>query len=407
MAYEEVKASINAAVTASKTVRHLDCATRDHALRTAAGTVRDRASELLEANALDLEGIREFNYSEGQIERLRLTEQRIELLADELDRVAGLADPLGELTRGGDHGPLHVTRIPIGVIGAVYEAQPSVMVETLAPALKAGNAVLLRGAVSAGNTDTALVGILSDAMEAAGLPAETVQLLPVKERSSTRHLVTARKLVGLVLLRGGAGMVRAVLTEATVPVVEVGPGICHLYVDAAADLELATELVLESKASPTVPNAVQTVLVHADVAQRFVPAVISALVERHVTVHGDPRVCEMVRDVLPADNADWKTEYVGWDIAIGLVDTFDDALEHINSCGTGHSEVVVTRDRKVANTFVDEVDAAVVRVNASTLGATDPAGWDAGPLLSTQKLHARGPIEPIAFTTTKWITWKL
>jgi glutamate-5-semialdehyde dehydrogenase len=407
MAYEQVLASITNAVTASKQLRHLDRAARDHALRTAATMLRDRGPELLEANAADLRVIRDFGYTDGQIDRLRLTEQRIAVFADEFDRVARLPDPLGELSRNNSQGPLHVTRVPIGVVGAVYEAQPSVVVETMAPALKAGNAVLLRGALAAGNTDTALVGVLRDAMEKAGLPADTVRMLPIKERSSTRHLVTARAFVGLVVLRGGAGMVRGVLSEATVPVVELGAGICHLYIDAAADLELATALILESKADPTIPHAVQTVLVHIDVAQQFVPTLISALAKQQVTVHGDLRVAAIVRDVVPAEEADWQTEYLSPDIAIGLVDTLDDALEHISDFGTGHSEVVVTRDRKVASTFVDQVDAAAVRVNAPTVGASDPGGWDAAPLFSTQKLHARGPIEPVAFTTTKWVTWQL
>ncbi|HEY0641306.1 MAG TPA: glutamate-5-semialdehyde dehydrogenase, partial [Pseudonocardiaceae bacterium] len=344
------------------------------------------------------------------LDRLALSAARVAGVADGLRVVAGLPDPVGEVVRGGTLAnglELRQVRVPLGVVGIVYEARPNVTVDAAGLALKSGNAVLLRGSSSARSSNAALVAVLRDALAARGLPVDAVQLLPSTDRASVRHLITARGLVDVVLPRGGAGLIDAVVREATVPTIETGVGNCHVYVDAAADLGMAERIVLNAKTRrPSVCNAAETVLVHEAVAAEFVPRLVAALAAAGVTVHGDDAVLALAPSAVPAVDADWDTEYLSLDIAAAVVPTLDAAVAHIAGHGSGHTEAIVTADVGAARAFTARVDAAAVMVNAST-AFTDGGEFGMGAELgiSTQKLHARGPMGLPELTSTKWIAW--
>ncbi|MEU5690472.1 glutamate-5-semialdehyde dehydrogenase [Actinosynnema sp. NPDC020468] len=382
---------------------------KDAALHEMAAALRTRAPEVLEANAKDLEAGAAAGLNRGLLDRLELTEARIDGVAAGLETVAGLADPVGEVLRGSilPNGlELRQVRVPMGVVGMVYEARPNVTVDAAGLALKSGNAALLRGSSSAEHSNTALVAILRDALENAGLPADAVQLLPCHDRASVTHLITARGLVDLVIPRGGAGLIDAVVRQATVPAIETGVGNVHVYVDASADLDMAQRVVLNSKTRRTsVCNSAESLLVHADVADEFLPRVITALKAADVTIHGDERFARDPR-VEPATDEDWDTEYLSLDIAARVVDSIDDAIAHIAAHGSGHTEAIVTSDLAAARRFTTRVDAAAVMVNAST-AFTDGAEFGMGAEIgiSTQKLHARGPMGLAELTSSKWVVW--
>ncbi|MEU4802701.1 glutamate-5-semialdehyde dehydrogenase [Actinosynnema sp. NPDC023587] len=382
---------------------------KDAALHEMAAALRTRAQEVLEANAKDIEAGRAAGLAEGLVDRLALTEQRIDGVAKGLETVAGLTDPVGEVLRGSilPNGlELRQVRVPMGVVGMVYEARPNVTVDAAGLALKSGNAALLRGSSSAEHSNTALVAILRDALETVGLPADCVQLLPCHDRASVTHLITARGLVDLVIPRGGAGLINAVVQQATVPTIETGVGNCHVYVDASADLDTAERIVLNSKTRRTsVCNAAETLLVHAAIADEFVPRVTAALQAQHVTVHGDEAFARL-DGVRQATDEDWDTEYLSLDIAARVVDSLDEAVRHIADHGSGHTEAIVTSDITSARRFTARVDAAAVMVNAST-AFTDGGEFGMGAEIgiSTQKLHARGPMGLAELTSSKWVAW--
>ncbi|WP_308258614.1 glutamate-5-semialdehyde dehydrogenase [Saccharothrix obliqua] len=382
---------------------------KDAALHEMAAALRARAHEVLEANAKDLEAGRAAGLSEGLLDRLALTGKRIGGVAKGLETVAGLADPVGEVLRGSilPNGlELRQVRVPMGVVGMVYEARPNVTVDAAGLALKAGNAALLRGSSSAEHSNAALVAILRDALETAGLHADSVQLLPCHDRASVTHLITARGLVDLVIPRGGAGLINAVVEQATVPTIETGVGNCHVYVDANADLDMAEQIVLNSKVRrPSVCNAAESLLVHAAVADDFVPRITAALQARDVVIHGD-EVFAHQNGVRQATDDDWDTEYLSLDIAARVVDSLDDAVRHIAAHGSGHTEAIVTNDVNAARRFTARVDAAAVMVNAST-AFTDGGEFGMGAEIgiSTQKLHARGPMGLSELTSSKWVAW--
>jgi glutamate-5-semialdehyde dehydrogenase len=384
---------------------------KDMVLHAMADALLARSAEILAANELDLAGGREAGLTDALLDRLALTEARVAGIAGGLRTVAGLPDPVGEVQRGSilPNGlELRQIRVPLGVIGIVYEARPNVTVDAAGLTLKAGNAVLLRGSSSAEQSNTALVGVLRDTLVDNDFPADAVQLLPCHDRASVGHLITARGLVDLVIPRGGAGLIAAVVEQATVPTIETGVGNCHVYVDSAAEFDVAQRIVINSKARrPSVCNAAETLLVHADIADKFVPGVLRTLREHDVTVHGDPRSVELGSgEVVPAVDEDWDTEYLSLDIALKVVDSLDQAIEHIAEHGSGHTEAIVTADVHAARRFVSRVDAAVVTVNAST-AFTDGAEFGMGAEIgiSTQKLHARGPMGLAELTSTKWVVW--
>jgi glutamate-5-semialdehyde dehydrogenase len=382
---------------------------KDAALTEMAAALRTRAAEVLEANAKDLEAGRAAGLSQGLLDRLALTAARIDDVARGLETVAGLPDPIGEVLRGSilPNGiELKQVRVPMGVVGMVYEARPNVTVDAAGLALKSGNAALLRGSSTAEHSNAALVAILRDALESAGLPADAVQLLPCHDRASVTHLITARGLVDLVIPRGGAGLIDAVVRQATVPTIETGVGNVHVYVDASADLDMAQRIVLNSKTRRTsVCNSAESLLVHAAIADEFVPRITDALRAENVTIHGDERFAADPR-VRAATDEDWDTEYLSLDIAARVVGSIDEAIEHIAAHGTGHTEAIVTSDLAAARRFTTRVDAAAVMVNAST-AFTDGGEFGMGAEIgiSTQKLHARGPMGLAELTSSKWVVW--
>jgi glutamate-5-semialdehyde dehydrogenase len=406
---EQVHAAARRARAAANELVLATRESKDAALHEMAAALRTRAAEVLEANAKDLEAGKAAGLNQGLLDRLALTEARIEGVAQGLETVAGLADPIGEVLRGSilPNGlELKQVRVPMGVVGMVYEARPNVTVDAAGLALKSGNAALLRGSSTAEHSNTALVAILRDALETVGLPADSVQLLPCHDRASVTHLITARGLVDLVIPRGGAGLINAVVQQATVPTIETGVGNVHVYVDASADLDMAQRIVLNSKTRRTsVCNAAESLLVHAAIADEFVPRITDALKAENVTIHGDERFASDPR-VQAATDEDWDTEYLSLDIAARVVDSIDEAIEHIAAHGSGHTEAIVTSDLGAARRFTTRVDAAAVMVNAST-AFTDGGEFGMGAEIgiSTQKLHARGPMGLAELTSSKWVVW--
>jgi len=407
---DEVHSAARRARAAAGVLAQLRRAEKDQALLAMADALRAQVEPILAANAEDVRAGQDAGMTSALVDRLTLTEQRVEAIAGGLTKVAALPDPVGEVIRGSTLAnglQLRQVRVPMGVVGMVYEARPNVTVDAAGLALKSGNAALLRGSSSAVHTNTVLVEVMREALTELGLPADAVQLLPCQDRASVHHLITARGLVDLVIPRGGAGLISSVVLGATVPTVETGIGNCHVYVDAAADLDVAERLVINSKVRrPSVCNSAETLLVHADVAERFVPSIAAALRVAGVTVHGDERFAALAPGTLPATDEDWDTEYLSLDIAAAVVDSLDDAIAHITEHGSQHTEAIVTTDLAAANAFIARVDAAAVIVNAST-GFTDGEEFGMGAEIgiSTQKLHARGPMALTELTTTKWIVW--
>ena len=348
----------------------------------------------------------------GIVDRLTLTPQRLAAIAEALRDVAELPDPVGEVVRGytlPNGLDVRQVRVPMGVVGIIYEARPNVTVDAAGLGLKSGNAVLLRGSSSAFDSNTALVGVMQDALQASGLPRDCVQLVPGTTHEAAKHLMTARGLVDVLIPRGGAGLIRSVVEESTVPVIETGVGNCHVYIDADADIDKAVRLLVNAKTQRTsVCNAAETFLVHADIAERFLPPAMDALKRADVTVHGDERLRAHAEasgvEFVDVTDEDWAAEYYSLDIAGGVVDSLDDAVRHIRRWSTGHTEAIVTENQTAARTFVAQVDAAAVMVNASTR-FTDGAefGFGAEIGISTQKLHARGPMGLPELTSTKYV----
>jgi glutamate-5-semialdehyde dehydrogenase len=400
------------AKTASVALRGLPRAAKDAALLAMAQHLVASSAAVLEANARDVERARGGGTSEALVDRLVLTDDRVEAMAAGLRAVAALDDPVGEVVRGGalPNGlELRQLRVPLGVVGVIYEARPNVTADAAGLCLKAGNAVLLRGSSSAQISNQAIVTALRRGLEQAGLPADAVQLVPGESRESVKHLMRARGLVDVLIPRGGASLIRSVVEESTVPVIETGVGNCHVYVDAAADLDKALAVVVNAKAQrPSVCNAAETLLVHADAADAFVPRALAALADAGVTVHGDAAVAAYGEaagvPVVAATDEDWDAEYLSYDLAARVVPSLDEALEHIRRHGTGHTEGIVSDSATAIQTFVAGVDAAAVAVNASTRFTDgEQFGFGAEIGISTQKLHARGPLGLPELTSTTYV----
>ncbi|GEM33680.1 gamma-glutamyl phosphate reductase [Nocardia neocaledoniensis NBRC 108232] len=389
---------------ASRVLAQLTTAQKNDALHAAADALLAAADRVLAANEADIEAARAAGTEENLLDRLRLTKARVDGIASGLRQVAGLPDPVGVVVRGSTlpNGlEIRQTRVPLGVVGMVYEARPNVTVDAFGLALKSGNAALLRGSSSAANSNATLVEVLREALVAQDIPADAVQLLPSHDRSSVTHLIQARGLVDVVIPRGGAGLINAVVRDAQVPTIETGTGNCHVYVHSAADLDMAEAIVLNAKTRrPSVCNAAETLLIDAAVADTALPRLSKALTDAGVTIHGD------LPGQVPATEADWGEEYLTMDIALQVVDGLDAAVEHINTWGTGHTEAIVTADLAAAREFTTRVDAAAVMVNASTAFTDgEQFGFGAEIGISTQKLHARGPMALPELTSTKWIVW--
>ncbi|HPB72118.1 MAG TPA: glutamate-5-semialdehyde dehydrogenase [Phycicoccus sp.] len=407
----QVTTLARAARRASLTLAQLSRAEKDAALRAMADALDAATDTIVAANADDLQRGRDSGMPSGLLDRLRLDAPRVAAVAQATRDVAGLPDPVGEVVRGSTlANGLHIrqVRVPMGVVGMIYEARPNVTVDAAALALKSGNAVILRGGSAAASTNAALVAVLRAALAGQGLPEDAVALLD-GGHGAVRALMTARGQVDLLIPRGGAGLIQSVVTESTVPVIETGVGNCHVYVDAAADLDRAAAIVLNSKTHrPSVCNAAESVLVHEAVVSAFLPRLLADLAGAGVVLHTDAVASAVAGDLglthEAATDADWDTEYLALEIAVRVVPDLDTALEHIRAHGSGHTEAIVTEDRGAARRFVAEVDAAAVMVNASTR-FTDGGefGFGAEIGISTQKLHARGPMALPELTTTKWV----
>ncbi|MDN6487609.1 MAG: glutamate-5-semialdehyde dehydrogenase [Ancrocorticia sp.] len=403
-----VEAAARNAQDAARSLRGASSGAKNALLVAIADALEDQRGAILEANARDVEDGRASGMKEGLIDRLLLTEERISSIAAATRQVATLPDPVGEVVRGQSlpNGLLlRQVRVPMGVIGMIYEARPNVTVDAVALALKAGSAVLLRGGRAALHSNAALVNVMRSAVVANNLPADLVATIDEYGREGGVALMRARGLVDLVIPRGGAGLIQTVVRESLVPVIETGVGNCHVYVDRAADLDKALAIAANSKTHrPSVCNAAETLLVHRDVASQFVPRVVQALQGAGVTVHGCDKVQALASNVVPATEEDWETEYLALDIAVGVVDSIDGALSHIRRYSTGHTEAIVSQDVAAVREFTSAVDSAAVMVNASTRftdGGELGLGAEIG--ISTQKLHARGPMGLAELTTTTWI----
>jgi glutamate-5-semialdehyde dehydrogenase len=381
---------------AARMLGTLATAVKNSALHSAADAVLAHGEEILAANAGDVAAARTAGTPEAMVDRLALNPQRVDGIAAGLRQVAGLPDPSGQVLRGSTlpNGlQIRQQRVPLGVVGIVYEGRPNVTVDAFGLTFKSGNAVLLRGSSSAAQSNAALVAVLRGALEAEGLPADAVQLLPSADRSSVTHLIQARGLVDVVIPRGGAGLIDAVVRDATVPTIETGVGNCHVFVHAGADIDVAERIVLNAKTRRTsVCNAAETLLVDKAIAGTALPRLLGALREAGVTVHDNPTEAQL------------RAEFLSMDIAVAVVDGIDAAIEHINTYGTGHTEAIVTGDLAAAQRFTERVDAAAVMVNASTAFTDgEQFGFGAEIGISTQKLHARGPMGLPELTSTKWI----
>jgi len=395
---QQVHQAARRARVAARVLASLPTVAKEQALLVAAKAIVANTDQILAANAEDLNAARAAQTPTAMIDRLALDPKRVDGIAAGLRQVAGLPDPVGEVLRGytlPNGLALRQQRVPLGVVGMVYEGRPNVTVDAFGLALKSGNAALLRGSASAAKSNEALVSVLRAALVSEDLPADAVQLLSSADRSTVTHLIQARGLVDVVIPRGGAGLIDAVVRDAQVPTIETGVGNCHVYVHDAADLEMAERILLNSKTRrPSVCNAAETLLVDAAIAGQALPRLISALQDAGVAVHLDP------------DEAHLRREYLAMEIAVAVVDGVDEAIAHINEYGTGHTEAIVTTNMAAAQRFTEAVDAAAVMVNAST-SFTDGEqfGFGAEIGISTQKLHARGPMGLPELTSTKWIVW--
>ncbi|MBQ7939764.1 MAG: glutamate-5-semialdehyde dehydrogenase [Clostridia bacterium] len=380
---------------------------KNQALCTFAQLLRDNTAAILAANEKDLANAKENGVKDTMLDRLRLTEARIEGMAKGAEDIARLDDPVGKgdcWTRPNGLSIRRV-RVPMGVVGVIFEARPNVAADVAALCIKSGNAVVLRGGKEAIQSNRAIVALVRRALAESGLAAEAVQLIENTTRASSEALMQMRGLIDVLVPRGGKGLIRAVVDNARVPVIETGAGNCHLYIHADADLSMALDIAVNAKISrPSVCNACETILVNEAVAEKFLPMLKEAMDAHHCEIRGCERTREILPDVTPATEEDWDTEYNDLILAVRVVDTLDKARIHINRYGTGHSETIVTNDLSAAEYFQSAVDAAAVYVNASTR-FTDGGefGFGAELGISTQKLHARGPMGLTALTTEKYL----
>lgn len=399
---------LTAAREAARVLSTATAGQKNAALEAIAVAVLEHADRIIAANDLDLANGRDNGLSTGLQDRLRLDAGRLAGLAAAVRDVIALPDPVGDVVRGSTlPNGLHLTqvRVPFGVVGAIYEARPNVTIDIACLALKSGNASVLRGGTAAENTNRVLVAAIQSALESVGLPPESVQTIDEFGRAGAQDLMRARGFVDVLIPRGSADLINSVVAESTVPVIETGAGVVHIYLDESADLDMAVEIVHNAKVQrPSVCNALETLLVNASAAPRLLPPVAERLAAAGVTLHADDRARQLVPGAVPATEEDWTAEYYSLDLAVRVVDDLDEALDHIRRYSTHHTESIITNDLARAERFLAEVDSAVVMVNASTR-FTDGGefGFGAEVGISTQKLHARGPMGLPELTSTKWV----
>ncbi|AVM01201.1 glutamate-5-semialdehyde dehydrogenase [Gordonia iterans] len=393
-----------AAKKASRSLATMTTAEKNDVLLAAAQAIDDATETILEANAEDVARAEANGTEAALIDRLRLTTDRVAGITGGLRQVAALPDPIGVIVQGKTlpNGlELRQVQVPLGVVGFVYEARPNVTVDGFGISFKSGNAVLLRGSSSAASSNAALVEVLRGVLAEHKVNPDAVALLPSDDRSSVTALIQARGLVDVVIPRGGAGLIATVVENATVPTIETGTGNCHIYVHSGADVDTATRVIVNAKTRrPSVCNTVETVLIDREIAGAALEPIVSALSSQGVTIHGDEP------GMVPATEDDWHREYLSLDVALKVVDGLDAAVEHIENYGTGHTEAIITGDSAAARAFTSRVDAAAVMVNASTAFTDgEQFGFGAEIGISTQKLHARGPMGLPELTSTKWVVW--
>ncbi|MED4028152.1 glutamate-5-semialdehyde dehydrogenase [Priestia megaterium] len=383
---------------------------KQQALYKMAAALLDQQEAILKANKLDVEKAVQKGTSKAMLDRLSLNEERIHGMADGLRQVAALSDPVGEvLSMAKRPNGLQIgqQRVPIGVIGIIYEARPNVTCDAAGLCLKAGNAVILRGGSEAFYSNQAIVSVLSQAAASAGLPEHSVQLIEDTSRETALELMKLNEYIDVLIPRGGAGLIEAVVKNATVPVIETGTGNCHIYVDEEYDVDMAANIVINAKTSrPAVCNSAEKLIIHEQVAYEFLPIIVQALREKDVEVRGDERAVTIVPDLVPAGDEDWKKEYLDFIMAVKIVDDIDEAISHINVHSSHHSEAIVTTNYAHAQRFLQRVNSAAVYVNASTRFTDgEEFGFGAEIGISTQKLHARGPMGLKELTTLKYIIY--
>jgi len=381
---------------------------KDRALNAMADALEAKADEILKANAEDLERAKADGITGALIDRLTLTQDRIASMAEGLRDLTSLVDPVGEVVHsfGRPNGlQIEKVRVPLGVVGIIYEARPNVTVDAAGICLKSGNACVLRGSSTAISSNKILAKILDESGAAAGLPESAVQLIQDTARESAKELMRAREYVDVLIPRGGPELIRTVVEESTVPVIETGVGNCHVYVDEKADLDKALPIVVNAKVQrPGVCNAAETLLVHRDIAEGFLPAVADVLIQSGVELRGDERARALVSSIVPATNEDWDAEYLDLIMAVKVVESLDEAIAHVNEHGTNHTDAIVTEDTAAADRFAAEVDSSCVMINASTRFADGGEfGFGAEIGISNQKLHARGPMALVEMTSYKYI----
>lgn len=406
--YELVKAKAQAAKQAAAKLAVTSTAVKNAALLAMAAALEVQQAEILAANERDMTAAAAKGMKSSMLDRLKLTAERISGMADGLRQVAGLADPVGNVIDGNTlPNGLHITkiRVPLGVIGIIYEARPNVTADAAGLCLKSGNAVILKGGSEAMESNKTVAAILAQAAEGAGIPAGSIQFIDTSDRQAVQDLIHMNGLVDVVIPRGGAGLIQAVVRNASVPVIETGAGVCHTYVDKDADVEMAMKIAFNAKVQrPSVCNAMETLLVHKDIADKFLPMMLMMYNSSAVEIRGDEAVQEYSGQVHPATEEDWSTEYGDLRLSVKIVDSIEEAMAHIAKYGTGHSECIVTNNYQAAQLFQYTVDAAAVYVNASTRFTDgNEFGFGAEIGISTQKLHARGPMALPELTSTKYL----
>lgn len=393
---------------ASYVLATLSTDVKNKALSAIADALVEKTDYIISENIKDIKNGKSNDMPEGLIDRLTLTPERIDGIAEGIRQIAALPDPVGETVSGIKRpNGLKITkiRVPLGVIGIIYEARPNVTADAAGLCIKSGNAVILRGGKEAFNSNMAIVKVMQEAGYTAGLPVGSINLVENTTRESSTALMRLNEYLDVIIPRGGAGLIKAVVENATVPAIETGTGNCHVYVDGDADLKMAEEIVINAKTQrPSVCNAEEKLIVHSAVANEFLPVMLKALTDKGVEIVGDAKVCSMYPDAVLATEDDWGTEYLDMKIGVKIVDSIAEAIEHINKYNSGHSEAIVTNNYANAQMFLDRIDAAAVYVNASTR-FTDgfEFGFGAEIGISTQKTHARGPMGLPELTSTKYI----
>ncbi len=405
---ELVEAKARAAKDASRTLALCSTKVKNEALSQMARGLEEKAAMILEANRADLDRARSRGYARAFLDRLTLTEARIEEMASGLRQVAGLPDPVGkavEVWRRPNGLEIARVRVPLGVVGFIYESRPNVTADAAGLCLKAGNALILRGGSEALESNSMIATVLAKSVEKAGVPADAIQFIDSSDREAVLALLRLDRYVDLIIPRGGEEFVRLVAERSTVPILKHDKGLCHVFVDEDADLAMAVDIAFNAKVHrPGVCNAMETLLVHQAAAARFLPALAPRLLEAGVEIRGCPRTCALIPGARPAAESDWDTEYLDLILSVKVVESFEDAVSHIRAHGSGLAEAIVTSDYRRARRFTHEVDAACVLVNASTrLVDGGQFGMGAEMGISTSKLHARGPVGVEELTTTKFV----